>query len=167
MNMKMRYLAPLAIIAALAPQITLAAPLQGPFVNHSGMTESEIYAGIGRGYVEAAYVYSAIVGTEAVASVQDIALLRAENASLRSQLSDMESRIRRLENAGPSVAAAPVPQSVNTTVIQQADMGRVDALEKRVKTVEMVVSMIEVNVGSIYAYVDQALAPIRKVLGLK
>jgi len=171
--MKKYYVASLAVIVILAPQIAGATPLPGPFINHSDMTEYDIYNGIGHSYIEASYVYAAIVGFDkvkqdaAASSVQEIMSLRSENSTLRSQLSDLESRVRRLENAGPIVSSVSTPINTNTTIIEQADMTRVAAVEKRLNILEQYLYMVEQRIGELYARVNMLIAPVYKALGIK
>lgn len=165
----------------------------GPYVNHAYpyvFSGNGIAAGaeggpvvinqtneISADEIVSAYRSAGIVGFDkgkqdaAFALVSEVQLLRNANSSLQATIDQLDARIRRLEAVSPSASVAPTSQAINTTVVEQADMSRVAALEKEVRIQGQTISMMEVNIGSIYAYVDQkiahVIAPIKKLLKIK
>lgn len=75
----------------------------------------------------------------------DIELLKNKNASLE----------KKLASFGVATGAVSVSAPYSSD------------LESRVASVERVVSMMEVNIGSLYARMDEIIAPIKKILKLK
>jgi chromosome segregation ATPase len=82
---------------------------------------------------------------------------------LSDQLRALRDRVTKLEDH-QTVSTQTVVQSPGTTTVAQADTSD---LESRVSTLERVVSMMEVNIGSIYQKIEESLAPIRKILKIK
>lgn len=121
-----------------------------------------------------AWETAAIIGwTGPVASTGDdsktrIIALEQQNSTLQSQVQALTQKVNQLASAQGQqpVAVAPIIQSSAPTV--SGDFGsRLAAVEKRIKELDMITSMAEVNIGSLYARMDQLLAPIKKVLKLK
>lgn len=79
-----------------------------------------------------------------------------EITNLNGQIATLTVRIHELEST----------KSVSTS-IQTNQSSDCSALTQRVSTLERVVSMMEVNIGSLYARMDQLLDPIKRMLKIK
>lgn len=94
--------------------------------------------------------------------------LENQNATLQSQLQMLTQKVNQLASSQGQqpIVAAPVVQTVTQTV--SGDLGtRLAAVEKRIKELDMITAMLDVNIGSLYARMDQLLDPIKKILKLK
>lgn len=134
----------------------------GPYINYSTYWENK---GIDPLVVRDAWKYADIVGFDKAKLEQGaeaytrVEAVEMENRRLQNKINNLESRLSSLERE-------PQIQTVENTIVQQADMSAVTALEKRVSILEGVISMLEVNIGSIHARIDQLLAPVFQKLGL-
>lgn len=146
----------LLVLFSLSPAAHAEAWPDGPYPNKSAYWANKDVSSF---VVQDAWKTADIIGFDDLQN--EVTSLRSENSRLQNKLSNLESRLQLLEDSRPSQSSV-----VNTTVVQEADMSRVAALEKEMKIQGMVISMMEVNIGSLYARMDQLLAPILKKLGL-
>lgn len=166
-----------AVLVTASTLVAVALPVAaennwpfGPYTDYSGYYPDRV----SQSALSDAYRDAAIVGFDkdkldsAYSASQEITNLKAENASLRSQLSTLDARIRALENGGTQVSSAP-SQPVVQTVYQTetADMSRVAAVEKRLNVLEQYLYMVEQRIGEMYARMESLIAPVYKVLKLK
>jgi predicted RNase H-like nuclease (RuvC/YqgF family) len=158
------------VVASLAG----CSPALAENINHNGYPGTSLFA------IDTAYSYAAIVGysPERMDSLEfKVEALEASNADLKARIAYLEPDNATLKQKVAQLAlSCQGTQSSQATVYQPTqtvvqttvtDNSRIAALEAKVKNDENIMSMMEVNIGSLYARMDQLLAPIKKILKIK
>ncbi len=170
----------LCVSAPSAKAVVQKEVLEGIFLPCYGMAKpgfSDPCLTANNNVIMSAWSNAAIVGwTGPTEPVQDnskarIDTLESQNTSLQTQINQLMQKVNQLasqQGQTPISVTPPAPIIQNITQTIPGDFGtRLSSVEKDVKVLQGVVSMMEVNVGSLYARMDQLLAPIKKILKLK